>query len=291
MPSMKPATFLQRFSHVYHAQGWRGVLLAILRRITRPNARSFKVVQQLVVDATGLEVGGPSRIFARGGLLPVYPHAQRIDNCNFAAVTLWEGNASEGDTFYFSESRAPGHQYVAEAINLSEVSNESYDFVLSSHALEHTANPLKALTEWGRVLKPGGALILVVPHKDGTFDHRRPLTTLTHLREDFRENRGEDDLTHLSEVLALHDGSRDPSIHALSLTERIQRNLEFRSMHHHVFDTKLAVDVVEQADFNVLAVEPLLPDHIIVIAQKGNSVVRPWSRNFRSPFPSDRHTA
>lgn len=287
---MKPATLLQRFSHVYHAQGIRGVLLAILRRITSPQARSFHVAQELVADAIGFEIGGPSRVFDRRGLLPVYPIARRIDNCNFAAVTLWERDASEGHTFCFSPSKAPGRQWVAEATNLGAVSNESYDFILSSHALEHTANPLKALTEWRRILKPAGALILVVPHKDGTFDHRRPVTTLDHLQEDYRENRGEDDLTHLSEVLALHDASRDPSIHALSLTERMQRNLEFRSMHHHVFDTKLAMDMVEWADFNVRAVEPLLPNHIIVIAQKGTSVARPWAGNFRSPFPSDRHT-
>jgi SAM-dependent methyltransferase len=290
MTSASGVALLQRFSHVYHAQGMRGVLVAIRRRLTKPTARSFSVVRDLVTGATGLEIGGPSRMFARGGLLPAYPHAGRIDNCNYAAATLWERDASDGDTFFFAEGKAPGHQYVAEATNLSAVPSERYDFVLSSHALEHTANPLKALVEWRRVLKSGGALVLVVPHKDGTFDHRRPVTKLAHLQEDFQANRGEDDLTHLPEVLALHDTARDPSIHTLSLAERMQRNLELRSMHHHVFNTKLAVDLVELAGFTVLAVEPLLSDHIIVVARKGNPGTRQWSRPFRSPFPSDRQT-
>ena len=59
-------------------------------------------------------------------------------------------------------------------------------------------------------------------------------------------------------------------------------------MHHHVFDTKLAVNMVEWAGFTVREVEPLLPDHIIVVAEKSSAVARSWRRAFRSPFPSDR---
>jgi SAM-dependent methyltransferase len=285
---MMPPTLADRFRYVYRAQGVRGVLLALYRRIAKPEARSFKLLRELVTDGIGFEVGGPSQMFAAGGLLPVYALARRVDNCNFAAATLWERDASDGDTFLFSPHRAPGHQYVAEATRLTAIPSASYDFVLSSHALEHTANPLKALIEWARVLKDDGALVLVVPHREGTFDHRRPVTTLDHIREDYRENRGEDDLTHLSEVLALHDASRDPGEHSLALAERMQRNLEFRSMHHHVFDTRLAVGIVEAAAFQILAVEPLLPDHIIVVARKGGAAVPPRRARLQSPFTSDR---
>jgi SAM-dependent methyltransferase len=41
-----------------------------------------------------------------------------------------------------------------------------YDFVHSSHCLEHTQDPLIALTNWFRILKPGGHLIVVVPDED-----------------------------------------------------------------------------------------------------------------------------
>ncbi|MAG44570.1 hypothetical protein CL633_01645 [bacterium] len=43
--------------------------------------------------------------------------------------------------------------------------NETYDFVYSSHCLEHVKCPKKVLKEWIRILKPGGLLILILPHK------------------------------------------------------------------------------------------------------------------------------
>jgi SAM-dependent methyltransferase len=41
-----------------------------------------------------------------------------------------------------------------------------FDFVHSSHCLEHMRDPQVALTNWFRILKPGGYLIVVVPDED-----------------------------------------------------------------------------------------------------------------------------
>jgi SAM-dependent methyltransferase len=43
------------------------------------------------------------------------------------------------------------------------VAPESYDFVYSSHCLEHMVHPGVALDYWWRILKPGGHLIVTVP--------------------------------------------------------------------------------------------------------------------------------
>jgi len=43
---------------------------------------------------------------------------------------------------------------------------QSYDTVHSSHCLEHMANPESALSQWWSLVKPGGYLIVVVPHED-----------------------------------------------------------------------------------------------------------------------------
>ena len=50
-----------------------------------------------------------------------------------------------------------------DAQYLRGVPNESFDFVYSSHTLEHMADPRIALENWWRVLKRGGYLILYVP--------------------------------------------------------------------------------------------------------------------------------
>ncbi len=44
--------------------------------------------------------------------------------------------------------------------------DESFDFVYSSHLLEHLPDCELALRNWWRVLKPGGYLILLLPHRD-----------------------------------------------------------------------------------------------------------------------------
>lgn len=44
--------------------------------------------------------------------------------------------------------------------------NEQYDYVYSSHCLEHMVDPRKSLKEWWALVKPGGHLILIVPDED-----------------------------------------------------------------------------------------------------------------------------
>lgn len=246
----------------------------------------------------GLELGGPSGIFARGAALPVYDWAERVDNYNFAGDTAWVRAQRPGRTFVFDPRKPAGYQFLGEASALDTVSDSSYDFVLSSHCIEHLANPVLALTEWRRVLKASGALLLVVPHKDGTFDHRRPVTTLSHLIEDYERHTSEADDTHLPEVLRLHDLSRDAGSSNLAEFERrCKENLDHRCVHHHVFDTHLTVELVDWVDFQIVHVQLLRPFHIVVLARKlearttknntpflGRHAPPVWS----SPLPADQ---
>lgn len=54
--------------------------------------------------------------------------------------------------------------------------NDLFDFVYSSHCLEHMHDPKNALIEWWKLVKPGGYLILIVPDEDlyeqGVFPSR-----------------------------------------------------------------------------------------------------------------------
>lgn len=49
---------------------------------------------------------------------------------------------------------------------LNGLANSSFDFVYSSHTLEHIADSKLALSNWWRVLKPNGYLILYLPERD-----------------------------------------------------------------------------------------------------------------------------
>lgn len=59
--------------------------------------------------------------------------------------------------------------------------DNSLDYVLSSHVLEHFWSPIRALEEWMRVLRPGGHIVAIIPHPERTFDKGRALTTVDEL--------------------------------------------------------------------------------------------------------------
>lgn len=54
------------------------------------------------------------------------------------------------------------------------VPDGTYDFVYSSHNLEHMYNVDRSVQNWWRILKPGGHLIIFVPHRD-LFEKRQRL--------------------------------------------------------------------------------------------------------------------
>lgn len=280
------------------SEGVLSTLSAAYRIAVPSHLNSFPKIQHFFQGKLGLEIGGPSGAFSNRGLIPIYPIADRIDNCNFGAQTTWLNNISEGMNFRFSDRARPGRQYIAEASNLHQIDTSSYDFVLSSHCIEHLANPLAGLHEWSRVLRQHGALVLIVPHKDGTFDHRRPVTAMSHLIDDFEAKRGEDDMTHFDEILELHDLHKDPGAGTLeSFRARSLRNAENRCFHHHVFDTRLAARMVDHVGLQILEIELVRPYHIVIIARRIPDVCKIENQPFlgidskqvwRSPFPTDR---
>jgi SAM-dependent methyltransferase len=262
-------------------------------------AKHFASCRRAARGKVGLEIGGPSSFFSADGLLPLYPAVAALDNCNYSGSTVWEGTIREGLTFQYAPDRAPGSQYIREATDLAGIADASYDLLLSCHTLEPSANPLLALSEWVRVLRPGGMLVMALPHKDGTFDHRRPVTTLEHLLADLQRNTREDDLTHMPEVLRLHDLERDPPAGNLeNLQRRLEQNAENRCMHHHVFDAALTARILHVTGLQILSIDLISPCHIVAVARKPKEVgSKPSNRRFfatsalvsaLSPFPTDR---
>jgi len=55
--------------------------------------------------------------------------------------------------------------HLAVADELDFAKDDTLDYVVNSNLFEHLANPIKALREWRRVLKPGGILYLIIPDK------------------------------------------------------------------------------------------------------------------------------
>jgi len=53
-----------------------------------------------------------------------------------------------------------------DAENLVGIPDNTFDYVYSSHCLEHLVHPEAATEEWWRVIKQGGYLLLYLPHRD-----------------------------------------------------------------------------------------------------------------------------
>lgn len=54
------------------------------------------------------------------------------------------------------------------------IEDEVFDVVYASHVLEHVIEPHLALKNWFRILKPGGNLLISIPHRD-LYEKRKNL--------------------------------------------------------------------------------------------------------------------
>lgn len=242
-------------------------LITIASSIARPSKRKLINYCNRFRNKKGLEIGGPSALFSLKGYFPVYLFAKQVDGVNYSTRTAWEGTIREGQNYQYHSKT--GYQYIREATDLTGIANESYDFVLSCHSLEHVANPLKAISEWNRILKPGGQIVLVLPDKRHTFDINRPYTTMAHLLSDYQQDTGEGDSTHFDEILRLHQPEKDDGLKgSQALKDRLADNLSSRYVHHHVFDFNLVEEMLNYFSIKTLYRQEAPPFHLITIAQK-----------------------
>lgn len=227
--------------------------------LTRPKIKNYLAYTSVTKNLEGIEIGGPSNIFKRQ--IPVYKNCSDLSFVNFSNKTIWEGVLSDSVNYY---GKKIGKQYIAEAADLSIFSDKKFNFLLSSNCLEHVANPIKAMSEWKRITS--GKIILLLPRKDFNFDHKRPITLFEHLIDDFNNNVDESDLTHLDEILSLHDLELDlPAGSFEQFHQRSLDNINNRCLHHHVFDNKLVLEICDYLSMSILEQTVTKSDWIFLI--------------------------
>jgi len=144
---------------------------------------------------------------------------------------------------------------------LLTLANNTYDFVIANHMIEHCQNPIGAIQNFLRVLKVGGILYMGVPNKHYTFDRDRPLTTLDHLVKDYHEGPEWSKHGHYQEYVRLVDKMPEAKI-----AERMKLLLDMDySIHFHVWQPDTFLELLsycqEKLNFG-FTIEQFLENHI-----------------------------
>jgi SAM-dependent methyltransferase len=124
---------------------------------------------------------------------------------------------------------------------LATIPDGTQDFVIANHFLEHCENPLRALGNMMRVLRPGGVVYLAVPDKRYTFDVDRPVTPTDHVLRDYREGPEGSRRAHYEEWARLVDNAEEPEAHATDLLDRGY------SIHFHAWTQAELLDLLRAA--------------------------------------------
>lgn len=127
-----------------------------------------KKAYSLLKDLNGIEIGASSQ-------------------CDFMlnSLNVDVSNNENSEEVFYQEQKRHGYgikkvDVVASGDNLP-FADSSLDYVITSHVLEHFFDPIKALKEWHRVIKNGGYIFMIVPHKERTFDKDKQRTALREL--------------------------------------------------------------------------------------------------------------
>jgi len=144
---------------------------------------------------------------------------------------------------------------------LDGIADESMDFIIGCHVIEHVFDPIGTLVNAHRKLRPGGQLLLVVPDKTRTFDRDRPLTTLEHLIRDHQSPNAERNRVHYEEFYRIAFKTSE-----LELADKVELAMtRMGDLHVHVWDYETFGELVDYVDKNLAPwstkwAHPTLPD-------------------------------
>lgn len=121
---------------------------------------------------------------------------------------------------------------VDDGEKLNTFKDNSEDFIITSHFLEHTQDPIGTIKRHIEVLKPGGILFMAVPDKRYTFDVLRPNTNIEHFISDHENGPQPSYMDHVHEYVSLVDKL---SGHEFDSKVEYIRSTNY-SIHFHVWD-------------------------------------------------------
>jgi predicted SAM-dependent methyltransferase len=173
------------------------------------------------LSGDGIEIGAASLPVR----VPPRVRVRYVDNLDRDALIAQSGDGFLGEGI--DKAAVPRTDVVDDAQTLSTFADESVDFVIAAHVLEHLEDPIGALENFARVIRPGGTIFLVLPEARRNFDYLRERTTVEHLRRDHREGPHTSRQHHYAEWAEYIEGIGPAGIPARSA------EYEAEDAHHH----------------------------------------------------------
>jgi SAM-dependent methyltransferase len=124
---------------------------------------------------------------------------------------------------------------------LAEFDDDSYDFIVASHLLEHVAQPFLLVSDIYRVLKNDGILLIALPDLRNTFDNRRIPMDFEHFKKDIKLQIKIDEISHVIDYM-----SNVLSINPEKMSSQETQKVITESYHVHAFTDRQFVFLLNE---------------------------------------------
>jgi SAM-dependent methyltransferase len=143
-----------------------------------------KLVAQNYLSGQGIEIGAfasplPVPASVRVQYLEKFTSDEIKRQFSFAGLNLAD--------FGFDETTLIAPDILDDGESLAKIGDNSQDFIIANHVLEHMENPVKAFKNMLRVTKHHGFIYIALPDMRLCFDRNRQPTPIEHIFRDYQE--------------------------------------------------------------------------------------------------------
>lgn len=205
-----------------------------------------------------------------------HPFVLPLGGASVRYVDRWEPSQNKelfpelGGTAVFPEPDVVAN---LDTDRLRMIPSGSQDFVIASHVLEHLAEPLGQIEDIYRVLRDGGATLILLPDRRHTFDRLRCPTPLAHLVVEHEQGVTTISDAHIEEFIRntggwnadwtdddrqkVFDLQRNRSIHVHCWTEEeflavLEHTMAVMGMRWELLDTLFVDEVPGSLEFGMV---------------------------------------
>jgi SAM-dependent methyltransferase len=212
-------------------------VIALRAYVAKPNRKIREYVAQLYLQGEGIEIGAlHAPLTLPKGATALYVDRMPLDELRRQYPEVDIGAVTAPDI-------------VTDGERLSNLANDSQDFVVANHFVEHCEDPIAAIQNMLRVVRIGGIVFLSIPDKRFTFDAKRPETELQHLLDDHALGPARSRDAHFAEWSEYVERAGTGEV------DRVANELKERnySIHYHVWTQTelLELLVALQRDFSL----------------------------------------